>query len=520
MPGLWEQSRWWVLWLVRSSLQASVLIVLVLAAQRLLRRWLSARWRDALWLLVLVRLTLPLAPGAPWSVHNLTGAMAARAWRAWGGGAVQKPSAPEGLGAFVAATAVYAAAVEDAAADAPEEQVRVAAPWWTTLCGALTLAWAAGAAALLLRLVVCNVRFHRRLRRLSRRPDCRAMALLGECSRQMGVRGRVDVLETEAARVPALFGLFRPKLLLPTGFAAAMGPDEFRHVLRHELAHLRRRDVPLDWLWAIMCAAHWFNPLIWLAARRMRNDRELACDEAVLARTPDCGARAYGRTILKLLTAPSRPARLAGVVAVTEGTRQARRRILMIASFRRSGRWGSVIGGALMLTLGAAALTNARCDSSESAMTMGVAGLGGALPPAPATLDEAALKAEKASELSTRVYDTRDLPATRPATAPARDREKAEERRLAEIVALVRRAAGEKAWKPDGPGAVTQHEGQLVITQTGAGHEKVAGALWELRRPARPQIHIDAKFLEAKPAVIDAVGATWQALLSLGGEPE
>jgi hypothetical protein len=74
MAGLWEHSQWWMTWLVRTSMQASVLVVLVLAAQWALRRWLSARWRHALWLLVLVRLALPAAPQAPWSIHNVLSA--------------------------------------------------------------------------------------------------------------------------------------------------------------------------------------------------------------------------------------------------------------------------------------------------------------------------------------------------------------------------------------------------------------------------------------------------------------
>mgnify|MGYP000978269726 CR=1 FL=1 len=73
-----------------------------------------------------------------------------------------------------------------------------------------------------------------------------------------------------------------------------------RLIFLHELAHLRRRDLALNWLLAAVELIHWFNPLVWHVTRRLRADREEDCDALALATQPTAG-RAYGEVMLKLL---------------------------------------------------------------------------------------------------------------------------------------------------------------------------------------------------------------------------
>ncbi|HEX8696325.1 MAG TPA: M56 family metallopeptidase [Longimicrobium sp.] len=92
----------------------------------------------------------------------------------------------------------------------------------------------------------------------------------------------VRLLESGEVAAPAVAGIFRPAVLLPPG--AAAWPEEHRRaVLAHELAHVERRDVLTDLLAQAACALHWFNPLAWIAARRLAAERERACDDRVLA---------------------------------------------------------------------------------------------------------------------------------------------------------------------------------------------------------------------------------------------
>jgi beta-lactamase regulating signal transducer with metallopeptidase domain len=93
----------------------------------------------------------------------------------------------------------------------------------------------------------------------------------------------VAVLESDA-RTPLLtWGLFRPRIIVPAG-AAMWTAARIESVLAHELAHIARRDWALQIAAQIVCAIHWFNPLMWMTCRRLRDESEQACDDAVLRR--------------------------------------------------------------------------------------------------------------------------------------------------------------------------------------------------------------------------------------------
>ena len=114
--------------------------------------------------------------------------------------------------------------------------------------------------------------------------------------RQRRFRDRVARGEDIAG--PAVVGLWRPRILLPADFHRRYSAEEQALVLEHERQHLRRGDLPALALCAALRALFWFNPLVHLAAARLRQDQELACDAAVLARHPH-RRRAYGEAMLK-----------------------------------------------------------------------------------------------------------------------------------------------------------------------------------------------------------------------------
>src|SRR6185312_5479397 len=97
---------------------------------------------------------------------------------------------------------------------------------------------------------------------------------------------------------PAVVGLIAPRILLPRDFAERYSLSEQALVLAHERAHLARQDSRLNGLVAALQCLNWFNPLVHLAARLMRIDQELACDEAVVSRFPEA-RRAYAEVLMK-----------------------------------------------------------------------------------------------------------------------------------------------------------------------------------------------------------------------------
>ena len=153
----------------------------------------------------------------------------------------------------------------------------------------------AGAAAFLLYEGIAYARFRRTVRRWSgsvTRGDYRA--LLQETSLSLNVAAP-KMLICEAVTTPAVTGLFRPTLLLPH---ERYELPELRYILRHELCHLKRRDMLFKLVLLAANAMHWFDPVVYLMLRQADEDIELACDSAATDDLDRAERAAYSRTLL------------------------------------------------------------------------------------------------------------------------------------------------------------------------------------------------------------------------------
>jgi beta-lactamase regulating signal transducer with metallopeptidase domain len=145
----------------------------------------------------------------------------------------------------------------------------------------LALAWAAGAAIVLASIAIGRLRIWWIARGSAPLDQGEIPALATALCGAMGISRRVTVRLCPDRVMPMVGGVTRPVVLLP---AEATGwPLELkRDVLLHELAHVRRHDYLNQLVARLACAVHWFNPLAWIAARRLRAERERACDDHVL----------------------------------------------------------------------------------------------------------------------------------------------------------------------------------------------------------------------------------------------
>jgi TonB family protein len=105
--------------------------------------------------------------------------------------------------------------------------------------------------------------------------------LAKEISAAFGLRHPVTLLQSDHATLLVTWGLWRPKVILPAA-ARDWSDDRVRVVLRHELAHILRGDWAVFMAAEVLRAVYWFNPLVWIACRRVRQESEHACDDVVL----------------------------------------------------------------------------------------------------------------------------------------------------------------------------------------------------------------------------------------------
>lgn len=362
-----EVSQFLVL-LGRTSVEAGILVVLVLAAGWVFRGQLTPRWRCALWWLVAARLLLPFSFSSAVSVFNLL----PRAAQLGFGRPVQTmPVAPAMMEKNATRVPMPSISKENSTQSGlkpglqavPTLSPTKSRPAWSWPICIFTV-WLAGVLALAGHVAASSFRFRRRCAPLSPAAQIWTAALLEQCCQRLQLRNAPAVLESIEVSSPALHGLFRPRLLLPKGFTEKFSVAELRFVFLHELAHLKRRDLLMNWLVVVLQILHWFNPLVWFGFARWRAERELACDAMALEAAGEGQNKEYGRTILHLLDSFGQPTTAPGLVGILEDKRQLRRRIAMIASYAPGRGWPrlAVVLIGLLAVIG---LTDASTTTSQ-----------------------------------------------------------------------------------------------------------------------------------------------------------
>ena len=219
----------------------------------------------------------------------------------------------------------------------------------------------AGAAAFLLYQGISYAHFRRTVRRWKRdvsRADYAAM--LSDTARDLGVSAP-EMIVCEAISTPAVTGLLRPRLLLPH---ERYDVQELRYILRHELCHLKRRDMLLKLVLLAANAMHWFNPVVYLMLRQADEDIELACDSAATDGLEFPERAAYSRTLLAAVQSSVRA--LPATTCFGGTVERLKRRITNVLGVQKKRGLGIVaLVLALTLTAGCAVSWGERAQKND-----------------------------------------------------------------------------------------------------------------------------------------------------------
>ena len=316
--------------------QSSLLFVLVACATWWLRD-ASPRLRHALWLLVLARLLVPVAPVMEAGVDFDTWAWSTNPLVLTGADAVAQEASVTTLPSFrpTGTGVVTAASTPDPAR-----------AWWAA-------SWVLGA----LLVAACAWWQSRRVRRLRAGSRAATAAWSGRwagCLRRAGLSRRVELRMADVS-APMTVGVLSPAILVPDGLSEELAADQRDAVLLHELVHIERRDLLVHALSTLARIVFFFHPVAWWTSRRLEHERELIADRESVRRA-GVSARRYGETLLAVARfAASHPAdsthQLRGALAMTRGGRALADRMGRLGQPpARRGAW--VAGSIVVLALG------------------------------------------------------------------------------------------------------------------------------------------------------------------------
>ncbi len=352
LMGLAEMFRF----IVALSFAGVIMTGLILLSKVVFRGAMPVRWHYLIWMLLLLRLILPITPGASLSVYNYL------------------PVAPgfviEEHGSFTPSHGVDSTYdVGDAGMGSEErrhepiemtgrEDLAATDLVRGAFSGSfLALLWVIGVCVGLGLMIAGFVRLHKKMLRMKCSQDPRLRRVVIESKRKLNMKTDVHVLESDSAEVPYVFGLFRPRLVISRRTVDLLSERQLQYVVMHELAHIKHNDVLVFWLTSLLQAIHWFNPVLWYAFSRMRNDAEVACDAHVLMHLSKAEYKAYGHTIISLMQDSPWQPRMAGTTGLAHDGSGLKRRITMISNFRLPTVGMTLTAVGLLVLVGCVGLT-------------------------------------------------------------------------------------------------------------------------------------------------------------------
>lgn len=347
------------------SVSGSILALMLLAGKLFLKNRVSKAFSYYIWLLVLLRLAIPVAApvnlmGSLFNIEqpNVNSAVTEPTGMVAGNGDAQ---ANEKTAVASNMPAVPSEVQNNKAAGTPKPFSLI-----HLINNKLFLIWLTGAAISLGWFMIAYAYFSWRVRSSCVTAHSDDLAVFRHMCKDKHIR----MACSSYVDTPIFTGVLRPVILLPQFAYVRNGMDkELMNILYHELTHYRRKDVLYKWLVVVVTSFHWFNPLMLLIRREIGRACELSCDEMVISGMPAAEKQSYGNTLLAL----SAKRRLStGILYTTlcENKKELKERLISIMKYKRKSIWVAAL--TLFLTLfltGCAAMLGAVNNTSPKTMS-------------------------------------------------------------------------------------------------------------------------------------------------------
>lgn len=303
------------------SLTASLLIITVVPIRLLLKK--APKWTSCLlWLIVAVALVAPVRLESRASVLPVSDPIPA---------------------ADVSDAFPIVQDTPTLISDLTEEQSNTARALSLTEIG--TIIWGIGMAALLCYALYATFQLKRRV--------------------AASIEAESNVFLCDDIDSPFILGIFRPRIYLPS----ALEEHTAAQVLRHERAHLARKDHWWKPLGYLLLTIHWFNPLVWVAYSLLCTDIELACDEKVIKNMDTDNKKAYSEALLTC----SMPRRMITACPLAFGEVSVKHRIRAVLHYKKPAFWIIMIALVICIVLCFGFLTEPKIITPENLSSTTVA---------------------------------------------------------------------------------------------------------------------------------------------------
>ncbi|AEE95502.1 M56 family metallopeptidase [Mahella australiensis] len=334
------------------SLQSAVVAAAVIIIKKIFGTRLNTRVGYLLWALVLFRLIFPVLPSSPLSIFNAIDIdVSAMPFLSQNTPAISRnmddaSSSLSTVHAVDSSNMSTASRVEEEKTplrNGPAENIIAE----NTMI-ILSYIWVAGVLLIIAYLIFVNLFFSSRVK--SMRIVELSEDLIKKLKTHTGIRRSIRFVESAGVSSPCVFGVINPVIILPNGLMDGIGDNDLYNILAHEFAHIKHYDLAATWLAYILCAIHWFNPLLWYCSVLIKRDQDLCADAYAMSLLPENEVMGYGRTLLSVVkNTETQPFALI-TAGINESKSTLKQRIKNIAAFSKK-KYKLTLFGILLVVL-------------------------------------------------------------------------------------------------------------------------------------------------------------------------
>lgn len=352
-------------WFIGSTVAGSIVIGFIFLFLFIFRKRFTARIRHILWLVILVRLLIPVFPNSQFSILQITLLDLSPTSSSWEQAPVKQE--PKQQRDYIANSYFSGENVAREEIQPISEGVLMPAAVDATTSFSFTFKllawlWGIGVLFLLCNLVIQLLSKKRQLKAMELSTDAELVSILEECKKRLYIKLPVRLyLGQHQSLGPHIFGIFMPCIYIPKSLYMNLDRLQLSHIMMHELAHLKRRDTLWNLLGSIALAIHWMNPLVWFWMKWMKGERELACDACVLNELGENESISYGMTIIEVLKMHSKKRSYSHILNFygTDPYRQLTKRIEKISRFKKGSYKLTFTSILSVIIISVSTLTNA-----------------------------------------------------------------------------------------------------------------------------------------------------------------
>lgn len=336
--------------LLKMSIFASAAVIIIMGLRLLLGRKLPKYFCHILWIFVLLRLLVPFSLTSVFSIFNVIPVPETAASSTEYTAADKLPNISESENQ----TAIKSAAETEkelTSISKPTAAKDISQNQKVNLKDILPWIWIAGLSSFLLFSVYSYISAWTKLKTAV---IC-SKDYVYDCKKKLGLKRNIKMYVSDKISTPIVFGLIRPKIILPVNTAENSNESELRYIITHELVHIKRFDNIIKILWVISLCIYWFNPMIWLGFIISQKDMEMSCDEKVLTLNNEDIRSEYASSLINL-AAKQNTLFNGGILAFGESNIKSR--IKGIMKFKKPKFIIGILSFIILAAIGLSLLTN------------------------------------------------------------------------------------------------------------------------------------------------------------------